>query len=187
MFIENFLTFYAARLTRRYLTFEKYSRHSLPIPKQDSPYLLYVHVPFCEELCPYCSFVRVKFEPSLACRYFAALMQEIKMYRDMGYCFDSVYVGGGTPTVLPDRLAQIIELVKDTWQIKQISVETNPNHLTPTILRILKDVGVDRLSVGVQSFNNKTLRSISRLQRYGTGEEIKERLFLVNGMFDAMR
>ncbi|MHC4260091.1 MAG: radical SAM protein, partial [Planctomycetota bacterium] len=113
-------------------------------------------------------------------------MQEIKMYRDMGYCFDSVYVGGGTPTVLPDRLAQIIELVKDTWQIKQISVETNPNHLTPTILRILKDVGVDRLSVGVQSFNNKTLRSISRLQRYGTGEEIKERLFLVNGMFDAL-
>lgn len=186
MFVENFLTFYTTRLTRRYLTFEKYSQNSLPTPQKNSSYLLYLHVPFCEELCPYCSFVRVKFEPSIASNYFHALAKEIKIYRDTGYCFDSVYIGGGTPTIMPDRLAQIIEFIRSTWQIKQVSVETNPNHLTPRILRILKDAGINRLSVGVQSFNNQILQSVQRLQKYGTGEEIKDRLGLVNGMFDTL-
>lgn len=106
MFIENFLTFYTARLTRRYLAFEKYSPSSPPKPKKDSSYLLYMHIPFCEELCPYCSFVKVKFEHSLASRYFDALKKEIGIYHELGYCFDSIYIGGGTPTIMPDRLAQ---------------------------------------------------------------------------------
>lgn len=186
MFVENFLTFYAARLMRRYLTFEKYSPSSPPKPNKDNSYLLYMHIPFCEELCPYCSFVRVKFEPSLASHYFNALEKEIEIYHELGYCFDSIYIGGGTPTIMPDRLARIIEFVKSTWQIKQISVETNPNHLTPKILRILKDVGTNRLSIGVQSFNNEILESIRRLEKYGAGEEIKEKLSSVVGMFDTV-
>ena len=186
MFIENFLTFYTARLTRRYLAFEKYSPSSPPKPKKDSSYLLYMHIPFCEELCPYCSFVKVKFEHSLASRYFDALKKEIEIYHELGYCFDSIYIGGGTPTIMPDRLAQIIEFVKSTWQIKQVSIETNPNHLTPKILQILKDVGTNRLSIGVQSFNNEILESIQRLEKYGSGEEIKEKLSSVVGMFDTV-
>jgi coproporphyrinogen III oxidase-like Fe-S oxidoreductase len=186
MFIENFLTFYSARLTRCYLAFEKYSPSSPPKPKKDSSYLLYMHIPFCEELCPYCSFVKVKFEHSLASRYFDALKKEIGIYHELGYCFDSIYIGGGTPTIMPDRLAQIIEFVKSTWQIKQVSVETNPNHLTPKILQILKDVGTNRLSIGVQSFNNEILESIQRLEKYGSGEEIKEKLSSVVGMFDTV-
>lgn len=186
MFIENFLTFYSARLTRCYLAFEKYSPNSPPKPKKDSSYLLYVHIPFCEELCPYCSFVKVKFEHSLASRYFDTLKKEIGIYHELGYCFDSIYIGGGTPTIMPDRLAQIIEFVKSTWQIKQVSVETNPNHLTPKILQILKDVGTNRLSIGVQSFNNEILKSIQRLEKYGSGEEIKEKLSSVVGMFNTV-
>jgi coproporphyrinogen III oxidase-like Fe-S oxidoreductase len=145
-----------------------------------------MHIPFCEQLCPYCSFVRVKFDPSLACQYFDALKKEIEIYYELGYCFDSVYIGGGTPTIMPDRLAQIIEFVKSAWQIKQISIETNPNHLVPEILRILKDIGTNRLSVGVQSFNNKTLESIERLEKYGSGEEIKRKISSVIGMFDTV-
>ncbi len=186
MFIENFFTFYTARLTRRYLAFEKYSPSSPPKPKKNSSYLLYMNIPFCEELCPYCSFVKVKFEHSLASRYFDALKKEIGIYHELGYCFDSIYIGGGTPTIMPDRLAQIIEFVKSTWQIKQVSVETNPNHLTPKILQILKDVGTNRLSIGVQSFNNEILESIQRLEKYGSGEEIKEKLSSVVGMFDTV-
>jgi len=186
MFIENFLTFYTSRLTRRYLTFEKYSPNSPPKPDKDSSYLLYIHIPFCEQLCPYCSFVRVRFEPSLACDYFDALKKEIEIYHNLGYCFDSVYIGGGTPTIMPDRLAGIIEFVKSTWQIKQISIETNPNHLTPEILRILTNIGTNRLSVGVQSFNNGILKSIQRFERYGCGEEIKEKICSVVGMFDTV-
>ena len=186
MSISRFLEFYTARLTRRYLTFEKYSHPSPPKPGQDTSYLLYVHIPFCEELCPYCSFVRVKFEESLASRYFRALQREIEIYHDMGYRFDSVYIGGGTPTIMPEKLAGIIEYIKSKWTIRQISVETNPNHLVPEILGILKDAGTNRLSGGVQTFDNEVLASVQRLEKYGTGQEIKEKLCRVNGMFDTL-
>jgi len=186
MLVENFFAFYAARLTGRYLTFENYSPDLPPKPDKDRPYLLYMHIPFCEELCPYCSFVRVKFQPSLASGYFDALRKEIEIYHKLGYCFDSIYIGGGTPTIMPDRLARIVEFVKSTWQIKQISVETNPNHLKPKILQILKDLGTNRLSIGVQSFNDEILESIQRLQKYGSGEQIKEKLLSVAGMFDTV-
>ncbi len=186
MIIETFLRHHAECLTRRYLAFEKYSHCSPPQPKPNSRYLLDIHIPFCEELCPYCSFVSVKFEPSLASAYFDALKKEINIYHNLGYCFDSVYVGGGTPTIMPDRLGQIISFVKNTWPITQISVETNPNHLTPDILRVLKDVGTNRLSVGVQSFNNKILESVRRLKKYGCGEDIKEKLSSIGTMFDTL-
>jgi coproporphyrinogen III oxidase-like Fe-S oxidoreductase len=186
MLIENFLTFCSARLIRRYLSFEKYLSALPPQPDKDRSYLLYMHIPFCEQLCPYCSFVSVKFDPSLACQYFDALKKEIEIYHELGYRFDSVYIGGGTPTILPDRLAQIIEFVKSTWQIKQISMETNPNHLVPEVLGILKDIGINRLSVGVQSFNNEILESIERLEKCGCGEEIKRKISSVVGMFDTV-
>jgi coproporphyrinogen III oxidase-like Fe-S oxidoreductase len=186
MFIEKFFTVCAERLTKRYLKFKDCSSPLPPKPDKNDPYMLYMHIPFCEELCPFCSFLRIKFERPLACSYFDALHREIELYRDAGYCFDSIYVGGGTPTIMPDRLAGTIEFVKSIWPIKKISVETNPNHLSPDILKILKDVGVNRLSVGVQSFNNGILENIKRRQKYGSGEEIKERLSSVVGMFDTL-
>jgi coproporphyrinogen III oxidase-like Fe-S oxidoreductase len=184
--IEKLLASYSAHLTRRALAFGDYSPSSPPKADKGKSYLLYVHIPFCESLCPYCSFVRTKIEPSLASDYFDALKKEIEAYHRLGFCFDSIYVGGGTPTILPDKLAQIIDFVKGFWQIKQISVETNPNHLKPEILRILKDVGTNRLSVGVQSFDDRILESIQRLGPYGCGEEIKENLSSVAGMFDTV-
>lgn len=184
--IENFITFYTTRLMKRYLAFEKYSQNSPPKPDKANSYLLYMHIPFCEELCPYCSFVSSKFEPSLASRYFDALKKEIDIYRELGYCFDSIYIGGGTPTIVPDRLARIVEFVKSIWKIKQISVETNPNHLVPGTIQTLKNIGINRLSVGVQSFNDEILKSIGRFEQYGSGEEIKERLSSVTGIFDTV-
>lgn len=186
MFIERLLTRYAARLTRRYLTFEKYSNPSPPKPKENSRYLLYIHIPFCEERCPYCSFVSVKIRPDLASAYFEALTKEIELYRERGFCFDAIYVGGGTPTIMPDELARLISFVKGIWPIRRISIETNPNHLTDENLRILKDMGTNRLSVGVQSFNDEILESVQRLKKYGCGREIKERLSSAMGMFDTL-
>ena len=106
MLLEKLLTTCTEHLTRRYLTFKDCSPGLPPKPDKNKSYMLYVHIPFCEELCPYCSFVRVKFEPSLACRYFDALEKEIGLYLEAGYCFDSIHIGGGTPTVMPDRLAE---------------------------------------------------------------------------------
>lgn len=186
MFTEIFLTHYARRITRRYLAFEKVSSCSPPQPEENGRYLLYVHIPFCEELCPYCSFIRVKFEPSLASAYFDALKREIENYYNLGYHFDSIYVGGGTPTIMPDKLAGIISFAKSIWPVTEISVETNPNHLVPEILQILRDIGTNRLSIGVQSFNDEVLESIQRIERFGSGEKIKEKLSSVVGMFDTV-
>ena len=186
MLTEIFLNRYAALLTQRYLAFEKIPSCPPPKPEKNKRYLLYIHVPFCEQLCPYCCFMRVKFEPSLASAYFDALNKEIENYYNLGYCFDSIYVGGGTPTIMPDKLAAIFSFIKSIWSIKQISIETNPDHLTEKILAVLRDIGTNRLSVGVQSFDNTILESIGRLEKYGSGQEIKQRLSSVVGMFDTL-
>ena len=186
MLTETFLRHYTTRLTQHCLAFEKFSAYSPPQPKENSRYLLYIHIPFCEKLCPYCSFVSLKMEPRLASAYFDALKREMEIYYNLGFRFDSIYVGGGTPTIMPDKLAQIISFGKNIWPITQISVETNPNHLVPKILRILKDAGINRLSVGVQSFNSRILGTIDRLDKYGSGEKIRENLSLVDGIFDTI-
>jgi coproporphyrinogen III oxidase-like Fe-S oxidoreductase len=156
------------------------------LPDKSKKYLLYIHIPFCDHLCPYCSFVRIKFEPELAARYFEALKKEIKTYFSLGYQFDSVYVGGGTPTIWPEKLVEILSLAKSLWPIRQISTETNPDHLVPDILQKLKDLGVNRLSVGVQSFSNDILRSVHRSKQCGSSEDIKQRLASIKGMFDTL-
>ncbi len=186
MVVEKFLKYFGTRRTRRYLTFDKYDSDSLAAARQDKSYLLYIHIPFCQELCPYCSFVKVKFDRCLALKYFEALKKEIGLYHRQGFRFDSIYVGGGTPTVMPEKLAEIVDYAKSLWEIKHLSVETNPNHLTDDILGILKTAGTNRLSVGVQSFNNEILKSTDRLKKYGSGEDVAERLSSIGGMFDTL-
>lgn len=139
-------------------------------------YLLYIHIPFCEKLCPYCSFNRYEFEPGLVRRYFSALRREIEIYHNYGYDFDSAYIGGGTPTIMPDELFKTLGLIKQIYSVKEISIETNPNHLTSENLKILKEMKINRLSVGVQSFNDRILKAINRYEPYGSGQETKERL-----------
>ena len=151
-----------------------------------SPCTLYVHVPFCEALCPFCSFHRVQFKQSKAQAYFEALRQEIRRYHELGYEFRDVYVGGGTPTVAPRDLAKTLELVRALWPIRSISVETNPNHLTPEIIAILRDCGVERLSVGVQSFDDTLLAEMGRLETYGGALQIAERLAAARGHFGTL-
>lgn len=142
-----------------------------------------MHVPFCEELCPYCSFNRIVFQEELARPYFKALRKEIRQYAELGYDFQAVYVGGGTPTVLPDELGQCLSLARELFNVKEVSVETNPNHLTPENLDRLVDMGIDRLSVGVQTFDDALLREVQRYHKYGSGEEIVRRLTLAQGRF----
>jgi coproporphyrinogen III oxidase-like Fe-S oxidoreductase len=95
-------------------------------------------------------------------------------------------VGGGTPTVLIDELEETLALARDCFQIVEISVETNPNHLTETNLTALKRAGVNRFSVGVQSFDNRLLKDMDRYEKYGSGEEIRDRLKGILGRFDTL-
>jgi coproporphyrinogen III oxidase-like Fe-S oxidoreductase len=187
MFAEPFLAKYMRARMRRAMRFRSPVNGWIP-PKQESndPILLYLHIPFCDQLCPYCSFNRIKFDPAVAKQYFACLRREIRIYGQLGYSFDSVYVGGGTPTILPTELESTLQLVKQLWPIKRISTETNPNHLTPKILGLLRKLGVNRLSVGVQSFNDQVLQEIGRYARYGSGTQIRRRLAAARGFFETL-
>ncbi len=186
MIIENFITHISRKKNADYLQFAPSTSLDIQPRTADTPTLLYMHIPFCEELCPYCSFNRVVFQEGLAREYFRALRKEILMYKELGYNFQALYVGGGTPTVLIDELEESIHLIKENYHISEISVETNPNHLTGHNIERLKGMGVNRLSVGVQTFNNSILKALERYHKYGSGEEIAERLEYTQGSFDTL-
>ena len=168
------------------LNFEDGIEPVLPPCNDEKQRLLYVHIPFCEELCPYCSFHRIRLDESLAKNYHVALRREMALYRQRGYRFSGIYVGGGTPTVLIDELSETLRLAREMFPITSISVETNPNHLTETNIAVLKQAGVNRLSVGVQTFNNDLLKKIARYDKYGSGEDIAGRLAATMGKFDTL-
>lgn len=147
--------------------------------------MLYIHIPFCEVLCPYCSFNRYPFQEDLARPYFESLRKEMLMLTELGYDIETLYFGGGTPTVMIDELCETIDVAKDNFNIKEVSVETNPNHLIGPYLEKMKG-RVQRLSVGVQSFNNDLLKQMDRYHKYGSGEEILERLAEANPYFTSV-
>jgi coproporphyrinogen III oxidase-like Fe-S oxidoreductase len=157
-----------------------------PVPPADGRAFLYIHVPFCVSLCPFCSFHRVAYRESKAARYFSALRREIRSHRDAGFRFTGVYVGGGTPTVAPGELAETLALVRESFPVREISVETNPSDLTEPVLDMLGTAGVSRLSVGVQSFDDGLLREMERHDKYGSSARILEHLELARGRFTTL-
>jgi coproporphyrinogen III oxidase-like Fe-S oxidoreductase len=186
MILERALTAYLKRKNSGILTFDSFGNISPAEARAGVDYLLYVHIPFCEQLCPYCSFNRFPLDVELAREYFRALSTEIRMYADLGYDFSALYVGGGTPTVLPGEISRLLGDLRTMFHIREISLETNPNHLTEEIVGMLTNAGVNRLSVGVQSFDNSLLKQMERYHKYGSGSEIRERLDRLKGRFDTV-
>ena len=175
MLSERMLTAVVRQCTKNYLKLQPTDDVRVPAPKPGQKYMLYMHVPFCERLCPYCSFNRFPFAEERAVPYFASMRKEMMMLKDLGYDFESLYVGGGTPTIMIDELCDTIDLAKETFSIKEVSSETNPNHLIPSYLDKLQG-RVQRLSVGVQSFDDGLLKQMDRYDKYGSGAEILERI-----------
>jgi coproporphyrinogen III oxidase-like Fe-S oxidoreductase len=184
-FIDSLLIRLFRFRTRGFLKMEPADGAPPPAPKNDGCYL-YVHIPFCEVLCPFCSFHRVQHCHSQAQRYFSALRTELRRYHEAGHRFSGAYFGGGTPTTEPVELAETIELVRALFGTTEISVETNPKDLRPDVLATLRQAGVTRLSVGVQSFDDALLREMERFDKYGSGAEIADHLRLAAGMFPTL-
>jgi len=145
---------------------------------------LYVHIPFCRSLCPFCCFNRYLFDEGQARRYFSDLKNEIALYREQGYNFTSIYFGGGTPTILMDELLFLIDYLRSTFDVKEISLETTPRELTEDNIKLLTDAGINRLSIGVQSFEDRVLKTMGR--NNGPADEVKRRLTAVQGKFDTL-
>ena len=186
MLSERMLTKVVKTLTKHELTLQPVTEKFLPGPEDGKKYMLYMHVPFCQVLCPYCSFNRYPFHEDIARPYFANLRKEMLMLKDMGYNFESIYVGGGTPTIMIDELCKTIDLAYDSFSnLKEVSSETNPNHLARPYLEQLKG-RVQRLSVGVQSFNDDLLKQMDRYHKYGSGAEILDRIAEAIPYFDSL-
>ncbi len=185
MLAERLLSTVTRRAGDRSLRLSPNTEPSLPAGVEGRQYLLYAHVPFCTRLCPYCSFNRFPFDEDRAKAYFRSLREEMRLVAGLGHAFTSLYVGGGTPTVLVDELCATIDLARELFDIREVSSETNPDHLVPEVIDPLAD-RVQRLSVGVQSFDDGLLRQMDRYDKYGSGEEILARLKSVAGRFHSL-
>lgn len=131
---------------------------------------VYIHVPFCKKKCNYCDFYSVKWDDEWETKYTEAVINEIKSYKEMlgrKYIVDTVYFGGGTPTIIkPSNLTRIlnsISIVADIDKNAEISMEANPNTLTDENLKQYRETGINRLSIGIQSLNDEILKKIGRI------------------------
>lgn len=133
----------------------------------------YVHIPFCTAICDYCGFAIEKHKPTNTARYITALRTEIERYSRRGqlsqYKFVCGHFGGGTPSVLdgPDLMSikRLIDSSFDVVSGAEITVEVNPISFTESKAEAYHDAGVNRISFGVQSFNDRTLKTIGRPHR----------------------
>ena len=130
---------------------------------------MYIHIPFCHQICHYCDFNKVFFKNQPVDEYIESIGKELAIMKRDGISFESVetvFLGGGTPTSLSeeqlDRLLAIINSYVDVKSLKEFSTEANPDELTYGKLLVLKNGGVNRLSIGVQSFDADLLKKIGR-------------------------
>lgn len=127
---------------------------------------VYIHIPFCEKKCAYCDFVSFVCNAKSVDKYIDALCAEMQAFDSSDYLVDSIFIGGGTPTFLSEtQLERIVDCLKKcfTLNIKEFTVEGNPNSYTQSKIATFKKLGVTRLSVGVQSLNDKVLKGIGRI------------------------
>ena len=131
--------------------------------------VIYIHVPFCDNICSFCSMNRTKLEDELD-EYTKFLLSEIEKYSATNYLkgkkIGSVYFGGGTPTILKERhLEQVINALKDSFNILpecEFSLESTLHNLNISKLRLLNELGVNRYSIGVQTFSEAGRKLLNR-------------------------
>ncbi len=139
--------------------------------------MLYIHIPFCEKKCDYCDFLSAPASGEVKERYAAKLVQEIKSHINMKdlYKISSIFIGGGTPSSLPVKLIRrIMEAVTETFDTSnnandiEITIEVNPGTASSEKLLEYKESGINRLSFGLQSTDNKELKELGRIHTYET-------------------
>ncbi|TNF09218.1 MAG: radical SAM family heme chaperone HemW [Bacillota bacterium] len=124
---------------------------------------LYVHIPFCQYICHYCDFVkRVPKNKDMIDEYLLALKKEIMSYKDHFKTIETIYIGGGTPSMLDlDQLTMLFEMLKDINPL-EYTIEVNPESYTHDKGLLFKRYGINRVSLGVQTFNQDLLHYLNR-------------------------
>ena len=143
---------------------------------------VYIHIPFCMTICSYCDFCKFYYNQELVDKYLIALNKEIKE-RYQGEEINTIYIGGGTPSCLNlQELTKLFEILKQI-NVKNIeyTIECNIENIDEAKLQLFKKYGINRLSIGIQTFNKK---HISYLNRHHTKEEAIDKINLAKKYFD---
>lgn len=133
---------------------------------------IYIHIPFCVRKCDYCDFLSAPSDNKTMESYVKALMNEIKLNKEKmaEYLVDTVFIGGGTPSILEENLmVDVIETLKNNCNLDinyEMTIECNPGTVTEKKLQSYKKAGINRLSFGLQSADNRELASIGRIHTY---------------------
>ena len=156
-FITDLTRMWLTRSTKRFTFNNEYDEH---LPFEECDHLgLYVHIPFCKKICNFCPYCKVAYSAPKCDRYIDTLIREIHMVgggQESKKEVTSLYFGGGTPALATDRIKDIIEAIQEHFVITEgIGLELHPDNVTPEILSKLKDAGVTKISIGIQSFQDK--------------------------------
>jgi oxygen-independent coproporphyrinogen-3 oxidase len=131
------------------------------------PLGLYLHIPFCAAICNYCNFNRGLLDEALKARYVDALGADIRRAAEPDAAADTIYFGGGTPSLLsPAEVARLIDACRESFALAadtEVTLEANPETVTSKSLAGFRAAGINRLSFGVQSFQDEELRRLGRL------------------------
>ena len=128
---------------------------------------LYIHIPFCQKRCHYCDFLTFIGHDEMIKKYVKYLQKEIEMYKSEDAILDTIYIGGGTPSYLDeDLMVEILQSVYSTFSIDdqcEITIEMNPESVKEEKIKTYLENGINRFSMGVQSFDNEVLQITGRL------------------------
>ena len=127
---------------------------------------IYIHIPFCKRGCFYCHFFKREYDPDLVDKYTRTLAEEIRLRANPGYVVDSIYIGGGSPSLLQERqVAVVMGAINDHFKMApsvECTLEANPEDVSENKLRCWKELGINRLSIGTQSFIQEDLNYLKR-------------------------
>lgn len=162
--ITDFTRSWLTRSVKPFTFKNEYDRH---LPYSDCDNLgLYIHIPFCKSICNFCPYCKVRYEEDLCDRYIDALLREIHIVGSQypqRKKVTSLYFGGGTPALAADRLGQIVQTCSRYFEITQgIGLELHPDNVTIPTLMKLKNAGVTKISIGIQSFQSKYQTTLGR-------------------------
>ena len=135
---------------------------------------IYVHIPFCKQKCYYCDFVSFSNKEGYIEKYVETVKREIDSYDLSKYNITTIYIGGGTPSRIPsEKIQEILEKIKQKisknqtrWEDIEITIELNPGTVDEEKIKKYKEIGINRLSIGLQSTNNKLLKEIGRIHTF---------------------
>lgn len=127
---------------------------------------LYIHIPFCAHKCDYCDFVSFSNKEDIIDKYINKLLEEIKQENLEQYKIRTIYIGGGTPSFIPSKyITEVLKSINKD-EAEEITIEVNPGTVTEEKLKDYLNAGINRLSIGLQSTNNKILQEISRIHTF---------------------